>query len=67
MLVHHENVELAHEDLVIRAITRHDLDDDVRGINARLDLIRRTRGGRWPSEPVMAPPAPVGRAAALRR
>jgi hypothetical protein len=45
-------VELAYQDLVIRAITRDDLDDDVRGINASLDLIRRTRGGRWPSEPV---------------
>jgi len=44
--------ELAHEDIVIRAITRDDLDDDVRGINASMDLIRRTRGGEWPSEPV---------------
>ena len=46
--------ELAYEDLVIRAITRDDLDDDVRGINASMDLIRRTRGGLWPSEPVTA-------------
>jgi hypothetical protein len=45
-------VELVYQDLVIRAITRDDLDDDVRGINASLDLIRQTRGGRWPSEPV---------------
>jgi hypothetical protein len=34
------------------AITREDLDDDVRGINASLELIRRTRGGGWPTEPV---------------
>ncbi len=45
-------VELAHEGLVARAITRQDLADDVRGINASLALIRRTRGGGWPTEPV---------------
>lgn len=44
--------ELVSEGLVARAITRADLDDDVRGINASLDLIRRTRGGAWPAEPV---------------
>jgi hypothetical protein len=43
---------LTHEDLVARAITRADLQDDVRGINASLELIRRTRGGGWPTEPV---------------
>jgi hypothetical protein len=31
---------------------RDHLHDDVRGINASLELIRRTRGGRWPTEPV---------------
>jgi hypothetical protein len=46
--------ELVYEDLVARAITRADLDDDVSGINASLDLIRRTRGGRWPTGPVTA-------------
>jgi hypothetical protein len=45
---------LAHDDLVARAITRDDLDDDVRGINASLDLIRTTRGGPWPDGPVTA-------------
>jgi hypothetical protein len=34
------------------AITRKDLDADVAGINSSLELIRRTRGGTWPSEPV---------------
>jgi hypothetical protein len=34
------------------AISREDLDDDVRGINSSLELIRRTRGGGWPTEPV---------------
>ena len=44
--------ELSYEDLVARAITRADLHDDVRGINASIDLIRATRGGGWPTEPV---------------
>ena len=43
---------LAYEDLVARAITRADLHDDVRGINASLELIQTTRGGGWPTEPV---------------
>ncbi|SDR04169.1 hypothetical protein SAMN05519103_00515 [Rhizobiales bacterium GAS113] len=43
---------LVHEEVVATAITRADLQDDVRGINASLALIRRTRGGNWPSEPV---------------
>lgn len=42
---------LEHDD-VARAISRADLHDDVRGINASIDLIRRTRGGRWPTGPV---------------
>lgn len=44
--------ELTYEDLRAKALTRHHLHDDVRGINASIDLIRRTRGGRWPTEPV---------------
>src|SRR3954453_22450363 len=43
---------LSYEDVVARAISRDDLHDDVRGINASLELIRRTRGGSWPSGPV---------------
>ena len=43
---------LAHRDLVATAIDRADLADDVRGINASLELIKRTRGGRWPTGPV---------------
>jgi hypothetical protein len=43
---------LAHGDVIATAITRDDLADDVRGINASLELIRKTRGGKWPSEPV---------------
>jgi hypothetical protein len=44
--------ELVSSELRATAITRHDLSDDVAGINASIDLIKRTRGGRWPSEPV---------------
>jgi RimJ/RimL family protein N-acetyltransferase len=44
--------ELRHDDLVARAIGRADLAADVRGINASIELIQRTRGGGWPTEPV---------------
>ena len=43
---------LTYEDLVATALSRADLADDVRGINASLDLIARTRGGGWPTGPV---------------
>jgi hypothetical protein len=43
---------LTYEDIVATVLTREDLDDDVRGINASIDLIRATRGGGWPTEPV---------------
>jgi hypothetical protein len=46
--------KLIYDDVVAAAITRSDLEDDVRGINASLDLIRRTRGGGWPTGPVTA-------------
>ena len=45
---------LVHEDVVSTVLGRDDLDDDVAGINASLELIRRTRGGGWPEEPVTA-------------
>jgi hypothetical protein len=38
--------------MIATAISRADLVDDVRGINASLDLIKRTRGGTWPNGPV---------------
>lgn len=41
-------------DIRAEAITRDHLDDDVRGINASIELIRRTRGGGWPTGPVTA-------------
>ncbi len=44
--------ELRYDDVVARGITRDDLAEDVRGINASLDLIRETRGGSWPTEAV---------------
>jgi hypothetical protein len=44
--------ELEYDDIRARAISRADNDDDVRAINASIELIRRTRGGNWPTEPV---------------
>jgi RimJ/RimL family protein N-acetyltransferase len=43
---------LTYEDVEIRAIHRDQVADDVKGINASLDLIRQTRGGNWPTGPV---------------
>jgi hypothetical protein len=45
---------LRFEHFDARAISRADLTDDVRGINDSLELIVRTRGGGWPTEPVAA-------------
>ena len=44
--------KLEYDDIRDRAISRADNDDDVQGINASIELIRRTRGGSWPTEPV---------------
>jgi len=46
--------DLAFDDIRARAISRADLHDDVRGINASIGLILRTRGGDWPTAPVSA-------------
>jgi len=43
---------LRYDDVVASAITREDVAEDVRGINASLELIRETRGGSWPTEAV---------------
>jgi hypothetical protein len=43
---------LSHGDVVANSLTRADLGDDVRGINASIALINRTRGGGWPTEAV---------------
>lgn len=40
--------ELTADGLYARALSRADLEDDVRGINSGIELIRRTRGGDWP-------------------
>ena len=44
--------KLEYDDIRARAISRADNDDDVQGINASIELIRRTRGSSWPAEPV---------------
>jgi hypothetical protein len=43
---------LTYEDLVATTLTRADLDDDVRGVNASIEMIQKTRGGDWPTEAV---------------
>src|SRR5258708_18175632 len=43
---------LTYDDVVARAISRADLREDVRGINASLELIRPTRGCKWPAAEV---------------
>ena len=40
---------LTYEDVRVRAISHADLQEDVRGINASLEIIRRTRAGPWPT------------------
>lgn len=44
--------KLTYHDIQAVAITREHLHDDVQGINASLDIIRRTRGGSWPTKQV---------------
>jgi hypothetical protein len=46
--------QLDYDDIRATAISRAHLHDDVRGINASIELIRRTRGGSWPAGPVSA-------------
>jgi hypothetical protein len=41
-----------YDDIVATAISGADLHEDVKGINVSIELIRRTRGGGWPSEAV---------------
>ena len=43
---------MSYEGIRAHVLTRDDLDDDVRGINSSLELIRRTRGRGWPMGPV---------------
>jgi len=43
---------LVFEDIVALALSREDLEDDIRGINDSVSLIQRTRGGGWPEGPV---------------
>lgn len=45
-------VELSYADLRAKTLTRDDLYADMEGVNSSLELIRKTRGGSWPSEPV---------------
>ena len=43
---------LKYEDIIAKPLTREDLIADMDAVNSSLELIRRTRGGSWPSEAV---------------
>jgi hypothetical protein len=43
---------LSFDDLTAKPLTRSDLKTDMEAVNSSLKLIRDTRGGSWPSEPV---------------
>ncbi len=44
--------ELEYEDLRAKTLTRSDVKADMEAVNSSLEIIRKTRGGSWPSEPV---------------
>lgn len=44
--------QLAFEGITARPLKRSDLKDDMEAVNSSLDVIRKTRGGSWPSEAV---------------
>ncbi len=44
--------ELRYEDIIAKPLSRNDLAADIDGVNSSLDIIRKTRGGSWPTEPV---------------
>jgi hypothetical protein len=44
--------ELTFDDIRATAISREHLKEDVNGINESIEVIQRTRGGRWPTEAV---------------
>jgi hypothetical protein len=56
---------LTYDDVVARVISRADLTEDVKGINASIEIIRRTRGGRWPSEAITDTRAPPRRSSGV--
>lgn len=43
---------LSYQDLRAKTLNRSDLKADMDGVNSSLELIRKTRGGLWPSEAV---------------
>jgi hypothetical protein len=43
---------MQYEDIRASALDRSDLADDVARVNSSIELIKRTRGGGWPAEPL---------------
>lgn len=44
--------KLEYDDLIAVPLTRNDLQADMKAVNSSLQVIRKTRGGSWPSEAV---------------
>jgi len=42
----------AFEDIIARPLSRNDVLADMEGVNSSIELIRKTRGGSWPAQPV---------------
>lgn len=44
--------ELVYQDIAARPLSRKDLTDDLAGVNSSIEVIQKTRGGSWPTEPL---------------
>lgn len=44
--------QLTYQDIIARPLRRSDVEDDLEGVNSSIEIIQRTRGGSWPSEPL---------------
>ncbi len=40
---------LTYGNIFARPLTREDVDDDLAGVNSSIEIIKKTRGGSWPS------------------
>lgn len=40
---------LEYSGLIARPLTRNDIDDDLVAVNENIEIIKRTRGGKWPT------------------
>jgi hypothetical protein len=45
-------IRFTYQDLNAKPLSRQDLQADIEAVNSSLEIIRKTRGGSWPSEAV---------------